>query len=65
MATIREIASAIADELQLNSTDRISVKEVTVSVTYQVDQFAGSTWLDDWFRESFADEVPFRSEEEG
>lgn len=52
--TLRDIASAVADELQLDAADRLSVTEITVSVTYAVrreeEDFA-SDWLDRWYDE--------------
>lgn len=59
--SLKDIAAAIADELQLSDAERISVSQVTVSVTYQVDRQARQDdWLDDWYQEfKQRDMVPF------
>lgn len=59
--SLKDIAAAIADELQLSDAERVSVSQVTVSVTYQVDRQADQDdWLDDWYQEfKQRDMVPF------
>ncbi len=60
--SLKDIAAAIADELQLSDAERISVSQVTVSVTYQVDRQATDQedWLEDWYQEfKQRDMVPF------
>lgn len=61
MATVQDIAAAIADELQLSSTELLSVTQVTVSVTYQVDRESRPRdWMDEWYEEYRKKEVvPF------
>lgn len=61
MATVQDIAAAIADELQLSDTELMSVTQVTVSVTYQVDrQTRQDDWMDEWYKEYCKTEVvPF------
>lgn len=50
--TLQDIASAIADELQLGDTELLSVSQITVSVTYQVDRQARQDdWIDQWYEE--------------
>ena len=51
--TLQDIMSAIADELQLNNTELLSVSQITVSVTYQVDRQARQEddWVDQWYKE--------------
>lgn len=57
--SLNDIAAAIADELQLSDTELLSVTQVTVSVTYQVDRHE-SDWMDEWYREfKQRDIVPF------
>lgn len=49
--SLRDIAAAITDELQLGDSS-LSVSQVTISVTYQVDKQARQDdWLDDWYQE--------------
>lgn len=50
--SLQDIAAAIADELQLSDAERISVSQVTVSVTYQVDRSNHpSDWMDEWYED--------------
>lgn len=51
--SLKDIAAAIADELQLSDAERISVSQVTVSVTYQVDRSrqSESDWMDEWYED--------------
>lgn len=50
--TLQDIASAIADEQQLGDTELLSVSQITVSVTYQVDKQARQDdWIDQWYEE--------------
>lgn len=50
--TLKDIAAAIADELQLTDNEVLSVSQVTVSVTYQVDrQPIQDDWMDEWYKE--------------
>lgn len=51
--SLKDIAAAIADELQLSDAERISVSQVTVSVTYQVDRSrqSDSDWMDEWYED--------------
>lgn len=60
--SLKDIAMAIADELQLSDTELLSVSQVTVSVTYQVDRSNHpSDWMDEWY-EQYKErkiEVPF------
>lgn len=60
-ATLRDIAAAIADELQLTDSEMLSVSQVTVSVTYQVDrQPIQNDWMDEWYEEFMRKETtPF------
>lgn len=52
MTTVREIAAAIADELQLSDTERVSVSQVTVSITYKIDSHDDDDdWMDEWYKE--------------
>lgn len=49
--SLRDIAAAITDELQLGDSS-LSVSQVTVSVTYQVNkQTRQDDWLDDWYQD--------------
>lgn len=61
--SLKDIAAAIADELQLSDTERISVSQVTVSVTYQVDHSAEvhqHDWMDEWYEKYLEREItPF------
>lgn len=58
--SLKDIAAAIADELQLTDAERISVSQVTVSVTYQVDRSHESDWMDEWYERYMEREVsPF------
>lgn len=56
--TLKDIASAVADELSLDSADQLSVAQVTATVTYEVVK---PDWLDEWYDEYARrhDEVPF------
>lgn len=58
--SLQDIAAAIADELQLSDAERVSVSQVTVSVTYQVDRSHKSDWMDEWYERYLEREVsPF------
>lgn len=59
--SLKDIAAAVADELQLSDTELLSVTQVTVSVTYQVDRQARQDdWMDEWYEEfKQRDMVPF------
>lgn len=58
--TLKDIAAAVADELQLSDSELLSVSQVTVSVTYKVDRQAENDWLDEWYKEfKQRDIVPF------
>jgi len=59
--SLKDIAAAIADELQLSDAERISVSQVTVSVTYDIDRSSGQDdWMDEWYEEYLKHEVtPF------
>jgi len=58
--SLDDIAAAIADELQLDDAELLSVSQVTVSVTYKVDRQAEDDWLDKWYNEFMDRElVPF------
>lgn len=59
-STLQDIARAVADELQLDNFDRsISVREITVAVTYQVTQpDIVDTWYDEYLRQH-GEEEPF------
>lgn len=59
--SLKDIAAAIADELQLSDNELLSVSQVTVSVTYQVDrQGKQDDWMDEWYEEfRQRDMVPF------
>lgn len=58
--SLKDIAAAIADELQLSDAECISVSQVTVSVTYQVDRSHQSDWMDEWYEKYLEREVsPF------
>lgn len=58
--TLKDIAAAIADELQLTDNEMLSVSQVTVSVTYQVDRQPKDDWMDEWYEEFRRKEVtPF------
>lgn len=59
--SLNDIAAAIADELQLSDTELLSVSQVTVSVTYQVDrQTKQDDWMDEWYEDFTQREVvPF------
>lgn len=58
--SLKDIAAAIADELQLSDAERISVSQVTVSVTYQIDPPHQPDWMDEWYEEfKKRDMVPF------
>ena len=61
-ASLRDIASAVADELQLTA-DSITVSQVTVIVTYSLDD-KHVDFMDDWYneylnRQAEEIEVPF------
>lgn len=60
-ATLRDIAAAIADELSLTDSEMLSVSQVTISVTYQVNrQPAKGDWMSEWYDEFVRKEVsPF------
>lgn len=55
--TLKDIMSAIVDELQLGDTEMLSVSQITLSVTYQVDRQTQSEaqseddWVDRWYEE--------------
>lgn len=58
--SLKDIAAAIVDELQLSNSEFLSISEVTVSVTYKVDKQAEDDWLDKWYEEFKQREVvPF------
>ena len=60
--SLKDIAAAIADELQLSDSELLSVSQVTVSVTYQVDRSNHqSDWMDEWYEQYKGRkiEVPF------
>lgn len=59
--TLRDIAAAIADELQLDSVECLSISQVTVSVTYDIDRSSGQTdWMEEWYQEFKQKEIiPF------
>lgn len=59
-STLQDIARAVADELQLDNFDRsISVREITIAVTYQVTQpDIVDTWYDEYLRQH-GEEEPF------
>ena len=59
--TLRDIAMAVADELQLDDGELLSVSQVTVSVTYQVNRHENDSWLDRWYDEYVRahEELPF------
>lgn len=60
--SLQDIAAAIADELQLSDAERVSVSQVTISVTYQVDRSHQSEqdWMDEWYEDFKKRElVPF------
>lgn len=59
--SLDDIAAAIVDELQLSDTELLSVSQVTVSITYQVDRQAKQDdWMDEWYQEFKQREViPF------
>lgn len=58
--SLDDIAAAIADELQLSDKELLSVTQVTVSVTYQVDRQTKQDWMDEWYEEyKKRDIVPF------
>lgn len=55
-ASIRDIAIAVAEELNLSATEAMSVTEIKVSVTYKKDQEAADpwdddAWLDAWYQQ--------------
>ena len=61
-ASLRDIANAVADELQLTA-DNITVSQVTVIVTYSLDD-KHVDFMDDWYneylnRQAEEIEVPF------
>jgi hypothetical protein len=57
--SLDDIAAAIADELQLDDAELLSVSQITVSVTYQVDRHK-TDWMDEWYDEFASRElVPF------
>lgn len=47
MSTLRDIAAAIADELQLDDDEL-----VTISITYKVERTTQSEddWMDEWYK---------------
>lgn len=57
--TLRDIAQAVADELELDSVSRVSVSQVTVTITYEVQRHPDllDQWYDEWCNQH--DEVPF------
>lgn len=58
--SLNDIAAAIADELQLSDAERISVSQVTVAVTYQIDSSHQPDWMEEWYQEYLKHEVtPF------
>lgn len=61
-STLQEIAAAVADELQLDTPARVSISEVTIAVTYQVDHHQRD-FIDEWYDEYVCQhgeiEVPF------
>lgn len=59
--SLKDIAAAIANELQLDSAECLSVTQVTVSVTYSIDRSSGQTdWMDEWYQEFKQKEIiPF------
>lgn len=60
--TLKDIAAAIADELQLDSVEQLSVSQVTVSVTYQIDRShqPDPDWMSEWYEDYLKREVvPF------
>lgn len=63
MSTLRDIAAAIADELQLSDAELVSVSQVTVSITYKVDRDtiqSNDDWMDEWYDQySKREVVPF------
>lgn len=61
MSTLKDIAAAIADELQLSDTELVSVSQVTVSITYKVDRSSHpDDWMDEWYNQFEKREViPF------
>lgn len=63
MSTLRDIAAAIADELQLSDAELVSVSQVTVSITYKVDRDttqSNDDWMDEWCNQySKREMVPF------
>lgn len=60
--SLDDIRAAIVDELQLSDAELLSVSQVTVSVTYQVDRQTTSQedWMDEWYNAYLDSElVPF------
>lgn len=55
---ISAIADAIADKLGLEDDGHVSVKEITVSVTYNIEP--NLTWLEDWYEKAQEEtDIPF------
>ena len=46
--TLRDIAAAVRDELMLDPTSEIKISQLTITVTYSVDD-QKDDFLDDWY----------------
>ena len=57
--TLESIAQAVADELRLDSNDSISVSQVMVAVTYEIQRQDNDSWLEDWYERYSRENVPF------
>lgn len=63
-ASIRDIAIAVAEELNLSATEAMSVTEIKISVTYKKDQEQEVTdpWDDDDWLDAMYQELVERGE---
>lgn len=55
-SSIRDIAIAVAEELNLSAAEAMSVTEIKISVTYKKDQevadpWDDDAWLDAWYQQ--------------
>lgn len=49
MSAIKEVLAAVMDQLGLDDIDDVTITNITVTLTMDIDNQSSNDWLDEWY----------------